>query len=105
MAEHTTTSQAVARAAEFGISAEVAAGVCAAFERLAMRAGRSFDPLTWSKTVWLAEADRWNRAQSPAAHFTLLLHLERLREQFEEKVSRGARAWQAGEVGERLTKR
>ncbi|MCC7493137.1 MAG: hypothetical protein IT204_12340 [Fimbriimonadaceae bacterium] len=100
-----TQQQAVAQAAEFGVDEATATAVVEAFTRLSQRAGRPFDPCTWSRTVWLAEADRCRRARSAEAHFSLLLHLQGLREQFEEKVRRGARAWEQGVVGERLTRR
>ncbi len=79
--------------------------VLQAFEKLGARAGRTFEPAQWSKTVWLAEADRWRRSKDEETHLTLLLHLESLRQDFEAKVDRGARGWVKGERGERLTKR
>ena len=100
-----TQPDPLAQAAEYGVDAATATAVIAAYQRLAQRCSRAFDPSTWSKTVWLAEADRWRRSPSPEAHFTLLLHLQELREEYEEKARRGARAWSPGEVGERLTKR
>ncbi len=93
------------KALSCGIDEATATAVTAAFERLAQRTGRAFDPAGWSKTVWLAEADRWRRSANPDQHFSLLLHLNTLREQFEEKAARGARGWTRGTVGERLTKR
>lgn len=96
---------AVARAAEFGIGEATAGAVADAFERLTARTGREFEPASWSRTVWLAEADRYERSRDRDSHFTLLLHLEGLREQFEERVERGARGFGKGVTGERLTKR
>lgn len=98
-------SQAVERATSLGIEPQVAEAVCAAFVKLSQRTGRAFDPAGWSRTVWLAEADRFRRAASPEAHYNLLLHLDRLRVEWEEKAGRGARGWSAGAIGERLTKR
>ncbi len=98
-------AEAVAAGVAFGVSETTAGAVVAAFERLSQRSGRSFDPRTWSRTVWLAEADRFERSPSPEKHYALLLHVQELREQFEDKARRGARAWSRGEVGERLTKR
>ncbi|NUQ02058.1 MAG: hypothetical protein HUU35_19595 [Armatimonadetes bacterium] len=96
---------AIARAAEFGVSEATAGAVAEAFERLAARTGRAFEPAAWSHTVWLAEADRYERSRDRESHFTLLLHLEGLREQFEERVERGARGFGKGVNGQRLTKR
>ncbi len=96
---------AMEHAASFGIDAETARQVVDAFAKVAKQTGRRYDPTTWSKTVWLAEADRWRRSPSPEAHYSLLLQLERLRGQWEERYEQGKRGWFAGEVGERLTKR
>lgn len=105
MSDAIDRSAAIACAASYGIDEETALAVIQAFEKLAARSGRSFNPAGWSRTVWLAEADRWRRSKDEDSHFTLLLHLEELREGFEAKVARGARGWEKGVRGERLTKR
>lgn len=98
-------SQAVERAVSLGIDPQTAEAVVRAFERLSQRTGRSFNPAEWTRTVWLAEADRYRRAKSAEAHFSLLLHLDRLRCEWEAKAASGTRGWSPGPVGERLTKR
>jgi len=96
--------KATARGVEFGIEPEVAAAVVAAYEGVGRTLGRGYDPAGWSKTVWLAEADRWRRSPDAATHTTLLLHLQRLGDTWEAKAKRGARGWTPGSAGERLTK-
>ncbi|MBI5830919.1 MAG: hypothetical protein HZB16_01235 [Armatimonadetes bacterium] len=96
--------KAVARGVELGIEPEVAAAVVSAYEGVGRTLGRSYDPALWSKTVWLAEADRWRRSPDAATHHTLLLHLQRLGDTWEAKAKRGARGWDPGQTGERLTK-
>ena len=106
MAKNTVDrAEAVAAGVACGVSEATAGAVADAYAHLSQRCGRSFDPRTWSRTVWLAEADRCQRSKSPEQLYAMLLHLQDLREGFEEKVRRGARAWSPGEVGERLTKR
>jgi len=97
--------QAVAQGVACGIKAETAAAVVDAYRRVSTTNGRRYDPSTWSRTVWLAEADRWVRTGDAEAHLTLVLHLERLRGDWEAKATAGARGWVAGTVGERLSKR
>lgn len=105
MSDANDRSAAIACAASHGIEESTAVAVIEAFEKLSARLDKSFDPANWTKTVWLAEADRWQRSNDEETHFSLLLHLEELRQGFEEKVNRGARGWVKGERGERLTKR
>ncbi|HAZ62052.1 MAG TPA: hypothetical protein DCZ72_00345 [Armatimonadetes bacterium] len=89
----------------FGISEEVATAVVDAYVEIGARAHRQFDPASWSRTVWYAEAARWERSPSPQAHATLVLSLQDLSERWEEMFGRNARGWRSGKVGERLTKR
>ncbi len=98
-------NEAVQRGVDLGIEPEVAAAVVDAFAGVGRTLGRQYDPATWSKTVWLAEADRWRRSPDPATHNTLLLHLQRLSDTWEAKAERGARGGNPGHVGERLAKR
>ncbi|MBI2301730.1 MAG: hypothetical protein HYU66_22740 [Armatimonadetes bacterium] len=87
------------------MSEATARAVTAAYARASAQLGREFDPTTWSNTVWKAEAERYERAGDADAHYTLVLHLHRLREQWEALARGGRRGWQRGTVGERLTKR
>jgi hypothetical protein len=106
MATSTGLSEAaVAAGVAFGIEPEVAEAVVRAYVDISRRSGRAHDPSTWSRTVWLAEADRWRRSPTKEAFFTLVLHLEELRAGWEAKATAGTRGWSAGPVGERLTKR
>jgi DNA-binding transcriptional LysR family regulator len=105
MASDTSTLQAaVAAGVSLGIGPEVAQAVAEAYQRLSAIAGRRYDPATWSRTVWLAEADRWRRSPDRDTFINLVLHLEQLRTAWEAKADRDARGWQPGVVGERLTK-
>lgn len=99
------TEQAVARGIECGVSEATARAVVAAYERVARQVGREFDPRTWSLTVWEAEAERYERSADAESHYELILHLHRLREQWEDIYRHGRRGWRPGLVGERLTKR
>ena len=105
MSDANDQSAAIACAASHGVDEATAAAVIVAFGKLGQRLEKSFDPAQWTKTVWLAEADRWERSKDEETHFSLLLHLEELRQDFEAKVNRGARGWTEGERGERLSKR
>jgi len=78
MSDANDRSAAIACAATHGVEETTAMAVLQAFEKLGARAGRTFEPAQWSKTVWLAEADRWRRSKDEETHLTLLLHLESL---------------------------
>lgn len=98
-------TQAIAQGTSFGISPEVSAAVVDAYLHISQRNGVRYDPGTWSKTVWLAEADRLRRSPSPESHRDLVLHLEELRGRWENLATRGVRGWQPGATGVRLSRR
>ena len=96
---------AVRRGVECGVGEDTARAVADAYQRVAKQFDCAFDPSAWSNTIWEAESERYERSPSAEAHLTLLLHLHRLRDEWEAMYRRGARGWTAGHVGERLTKR
>lgn len=99
------TDEAIRSGVAFGVKEETARAVVQAYQKAAKQLGREFNPTTWSNTVWEAEAQRFERAHGVEAHYSLILHLQRLRVDWEEQYQRGSRGWHAGTVGERLTKR